>query len=203
MRLSREQRREVIARAAEELFAEHGYAEASMDAIAARAGVSAPVVYDHFASKAELHLALLRERGPAVLAAVAGRVAGEREPEARLRAGIDAFFAFVHEHPATWRLLFREAPADAAVAEQARRQQASTTSALAALLRADAGGWADREDRLEEATEIVAELLKSGLNGLAGWWWDHPDVPRERLVELVMAALWTGLERLRSERPER
>ena len=203
MRLSREQRREVIARAAEELFAEHGYAEASMDAIAARAGVSAPVVYDHFASKAELHLALLRERGPAILAAVAERVAAQTGHEARLRAGVDAFFAFVHDHPATWRLLFRDAPADAAVAEQARRQQAQTTRALAALLRADAGVWGGADPDAEQATEIVAELLKSGLNGLAGWWWDHPDVPRERLVELVMAALWTGLERLRSERPER
>jgi AcrR family transcriptional regulator len=160
--------------------------------------VSAPVVYDHFGSKAGLHLALLRDRGPAILAAVAGRTAAETEPEARLRAGIDAFFAFVHDHPATWRLLFRDAPADAAVAEHARRQQAETTRAIAALLRADAGAWARADPDIGEATEIVAELLKSGLNGLAGWWWDHADVPRERLVDVVMTALYTGLERTRA-----
>jgi AcrR family transcriptional regulator len=191
-------RREAIARAAEEVFAEQGYAEASMDAIAARAGVSVPVVYDHFGSKAGLHLALLSERGPAILEVVADRIADERGPEARLRAGIDAFFTFVHDHPATWRLLFRDAPTEPAVAEQARRQQAETTAQLAALLRADAGAWAERETDIGEATEIVAEFIKTGLNGLAGWWWEHPNVPRERLVELVMTALWTGFERERT-----
>src|SRR5918912_3337866 len=94
MRLTRQDRRTEIVRAAEGVFAELGYAEATIDAIAARAGVSAPVVYDHFASKAELHLTLLRERGPAILEAVARRIARERDAEARLRAGIDAFFAF-------------------------------------------------------------------------------------------------------------
>lgn len=195
--MTREKRRTVIARAAEELFAQHGYAEASMDAIAKRAGVTAPVIYQHFGSKAGLHLALLEERGPAILVAVAERVAATDGAEARLRAGIDAFFTFVRAHPATWRLLFRDAPADPAVAEVARRQQAQTTTAIAALLRADAGRWLERDPAPDEATEIVAELLKSGLNGLAGWWWDHPDVPRERLVEVVMDAVFTGLERLR------
>jgi AcrR family transcriptional regulator len=195
VRLTRAERRAEIARAAEEVFAEHGYAEASMDAIAARAGVSAPVLYDHFDSKAELHLALLRERGPAILEAVAERISTERDAEARLRAGIDAFFAFVHDHPATWRLLFRDAPTEPTVFEEARRYQAQTTAALASLLRADAGAFAKREARLEEATEVIGELLKTGLNGLAGWWWEHRDVPRERLVELVMITVWTGLER--------
>ena len=172
-----------------------------MDVIAARAGVTAPVVYDHFASKAELHLALLRERGPAILEAVGRRVAGEETSEARLRAGIDAFFAFVREHPATWRLLFRDPPSEPAVAEQARLQQAQTTAALARLMRSEAGTWAEREPNVEEAVEIFAELLKTGLNGLAGWWWDHPEVPRERLVEHVMTAFWTGFERVEKGGP--
>jgi AcrR family transcriptional regulator len=198
VRLTREDRRTEIVRAAEGLFAELGYAEATIDAIAARAGVSAPVVYDHFASKAELHLTLLRERGPAILEAVAERIARERDAEARLRAGIDAFFAFAREHPFTWRMLFRDPPSDARVLEQSRRQQAETTRALAGLLRADAGAWAEQEGNLDQASEVLAEFLKTGLNGLAGWWWEHPEVSRDRLVDLVMSAIWTGFETLHS-----
>ena len=58
-RLSAAARREVIERAATEVFAEHGYAGASIDEIARRSGVTPPVVYDHFASKLDLFTRLL------------------------------------------------------------------------------------------------------------------------------------------------
>ena len=61
-RLSAAARRELIERAATEVFAERGYAGASIDEIARRSGVTPPVVYDHFASKLALFTRLLERR---------------------------------------------------------------------------------------------------------------------------------------------
>ena len=61
-RLTRAQRREVIERAATQVFAEHGYERAGIDEIARRSGVTPPVVYDHFASKQDLYRRLLERQ---------------------------------------------------------------------------------------------------------------------------------------------
>ncbi len=44
-------------------------------------------------------------------------------------------------------------------------------------------------------SEVYAEMLRTGLNGVAAWWYDHPDVPRDELVELVYGFYWSGLRR--------
>ena len=49
-----------------------------------------------------------------------------------------------------------------------------------------------------EALEMAAEVMRAGLTGLAIWWIDHPEVPRERIVETAINALWIGFERVRS-----
>ena len=46
--------------------------------------------------------------------------------------------------------------------------------------------------------EMAAEVMRAGLTGLAIWWIDHPEVPRERIVETAINALWIGFERVRS-----
>jgi hypothetical protein len=42
---------------------------------------------------------------------------------------------------------------------------------------------------------MLAELLKTAITGLASWWYEHPEVPREELVDTVMEFAWRGLER--------
>jgi hypothetical protein len=48
------------------------------------------------------------------------------------------------------------------------------------------------------ALEMAAEVMRSGLTGLAIWWIDHPEVPRPQIVETAVNALWIGFERVRS-----
>ena len=91
-RLSAAERREVIELAATEVFAERGYHAASMEEIARRSGVSVPVVYDHFASKQELHRRLLERHFAELRALWAARIDAEPS-EGQLADAIDAWFA--------------------------------------------------------------------------------------------------------------
>lgn len=193
------ERRGIIMGAAMEEFARRGYQAASLDAIARSSGVSKPVIYDHFASKQALHVALLEDQLQELLAHVAARVPQDASAEVRLRRGVEAFFGFVEDHPYAWRMLFREVAGETEVAEAHRRIQSAATGFAKGLLASEPFfvGW-DGPGR-ERAVEMLAEMLKSGLNGLAAWWYEHPDVPREQLVEVATGYAWLGLDRLRSE----
>ena len=89
--------------AAEALFSEHGYAGTSMDEVARRAGVTKPVVYDHFRSKEDLLGACVDRVGEALARRVVEAAAVDGGPEARLRSGTRAFFAFVAEQRGLWQ----------------------------------------------------------------------------------------------------
>src|SRR4051794_33118690 len=96
-RLPADQRRALIETAATELFAERGFHRTAVGEIARRAGVTVPVLYDHFASKKELHRRLL-ERHFADLRAIWDRhlMGGSGQ---HLAEALDAWFAYVEDHP--------------------------------------------------------------------------------------------------------
>src|SRR3979411_377470 len=98
-RLTLDQRRIRILAAATRIFARKGYDGASMSAIAAAAGITKPVLYDHFASKDALFETLLGSIRDDLLAK--GRAIGKSDAgeELRFRAAVDAFFAFVEAQP--------------------------------------------------------------------------------------------------------
>jgi AcrR family transcriptional regulator len=190
-----EARREVIERAATEVFAERGYHRASMDEIAARSGVSVPVVYDHFESKAELHRRLL-ERHFAELRAIWAEHAGG-DPEHRLPETLDAWFGYVETHPFAWRMLFRDTTGDDAAEAVRRDVAAQSRAALLPLLAREPGAAVVAGSPGEEALDMVWEVLRAVLQGLALWWYDHRHVPREQVVATAMNALWIGFDRAR------
>ena len=90
-------------------FAERGYERASMREIARLAGVTAPVLYDHFSSKRDLLVALLEER-EAELRAHQGRERGPEPGPELARALVEDFFSWVEANPDAWRMLFRDTP---------------------------------------------------------------------------------------------
>src|SRR5436305_746078 len=102
-------RRQVIEVAASELFAERGYQGASIDEIARRSGVSAPVLYDHFESKEDLYKRLLERHLRELLDLWRAELAGDEPVDKRIVRALDAWFRYIDEHPA-WLLVFRDAP---------------------------------------------------------------------------------------------
>jgi AcrR family transcriptional regulator len=184
-RLPAAERRELIERAATEVFAERGYQGASIDEIARRSGVTPPVVYDHFASKLDLHRRLLERTRDELLEMWRAELAVDAEAEVRIPRALDAWARYVESHPYAARMYFQEPSGD-----QAAR------AALAAILGREPGAEniAGAEDY---ALEMAAEVMRAALTGLAVWWIDHPEVPRERIVEAAVNAIWIGFERVR------
>jgi AcrR family transcriptional regulator len=199
-RLTAEQRREGILRAAVDVFAERGYHASSIDDIARAAGISKALIYEHFSSKEELHMRLLEENGRELLERLAAAIVGTRRAEARLEAGADAFFRFVEERRGAWRILFREVT-DPGVARVLERIVGQVTEVVATLIAEDPGSRSapgESEPVRQENIRMLAQMLVGAVQSLANWWADHRRVPRERLVELVMDFAWLGLDRLRS-----
>jgi AcrR family transcriptional regulator len=195
-RMSAAARREVIELAATEVFGEHGYHAASMEEIARRSGVSVPVVYDHFESKQELHHRLL-ERHFAELRAVWARRSGDAPPERRMALALDEWFGYVETHAYAWRMLFRDTTGDPAVEAIHREVAARSRAALLPLLAREPGAETVAGSLDEEALDLVWEVFRAVLQGLALWWYEHPHVPRERIVATAMNALWIGFDRAR------
>jgi AcrR family transcriptional regulator len=195
-RLSAPKRRELIEEAASELFAERGYNGASIDEIARRAGVTAPVLYDHFSSKAELHRSLLERHFAELRALWREQLAGEEPPAWRIPRAIDAWFAYVQEHPYAWRMLFRDTTGEPDVRAAHEQVIAASRAAIMPLFLRERGAAAHVADVDQTALEMAWEAMRALMQGLALWWYEHRDVPRERVVSTAMNALWIGFERV-------
>jgi hypothetical protein len=134
----------------------------------------------------------LEREADALLASLASSVptAAESGAAERLRAGIDAFFRYAEERPVAWRLLIRDPPTDPELAATHKAIQQRGTAAVAVLIAGEHVPDAGKRQH----KEILAELLKSALTGLASWWTDHPTVPRKRLVDIAFEFAWSGLQ---------
>ncbi|RIS95939.1 TetR/AcrR family transcriptional regulator, partial [Mycobacteroides abscessus] len=91
-RLPRDERRGQLVGSASEIFVDRGYHAAGMDEIADRAGVSKPVLYQHFPSKLELYLAVLHKHADNLVSSVRQALRTTTDNRQRLRAAVMAFF---------------------------------------------------------------------------------------------------------------
>jgi AcrR family transcriptional regulator len=140
-RLSRVERSREVLDAAESVIADRGIQASSMDEIAERAGVTKPVVYDHFGSKDGLVAALVLRAGADLATTVLEAVTAAGDPESALAAGLAAYFQFMQDRRTSWSSLLSETAAltsaAAAALEQVRDQQAEV---IARLVTADVPG---------------------------------------------------------------
>ena len=190
-------RRRVIADAAAELFAERGYRGASIDEIARRSGVTPPVLYEHFASKRELYRELLERHFAELREVWREHFAVEGPAEQRVARSFDAWFAYVEAHPFAGRVLFRYST-DPEIEDVHGEVAAQSREAILPLFAAEPGAENVAGSLSGEGIEMVWVVLRGVLQGLAVWWSEHPEVPRERIVAAAMNSLWIGFERAQS-----
>jgi AcrR family transcriptional regulator len=184
-RVSRAERERQILDAAIAVFSERGYANASMDAVAERVGVTKPVVYTHFGSKEGLLLAAVSWIRAALLEATSAAAFSTDEPEEMLRRGTLAFFRFLDQRAAAFSLLLHcEASIAAAELEGIRAEH---TDFIARLLAA--------ADPAADAVRLQgwARVIVGACERLGVWRKQDPRVTAEQATEYLMDLAWTGL----------
>jgi AcrR family transcriptional regulator len=185
-------------------MASRGYDRISVSEIAAAAGCSKAVLYDHFSSKGEIAVAAVEQTNLELLAHVGTAVAAaaDESERVRLEAALNAFFEFVELHPPACRTLFRDPSADPVVFDAHTRAKRTAAQGVAAML-AEGVEPEPGDTELDQMLELFGEMLTSALASLALWWEYHPDVPRADLVRASVSFTFLGLERLaRGERLE-
>src|SRR5215831_7399356 len=137
-RLPASARREQLLAVGLEVFARQGFHGTSMNEVAEAAGVTKPVLYQHFASKRELYLALLEDVGRQLLRAIAQATAGSTDGRAQTEAGFTAYFKWVADDHAAFLLLFGSgARRDEEFAEAVRNVEDVIAEAIEPLIAAD------------------------------------------------------------------
>jgi AcrR family transcriptional regulator len=183
-RVGRAERERQILDAAIAVFGDRGYQAASMDQVAARVGVTKPVLYTHFGSKHGLLLACVARARAELLEGTATATAAPGKPEEMLRSGTLAFFDYLERNAPAWTLLYSEASVAGEALEGIRAQQ---TDFIATLLAAQAPGT-DRQ-RLEGWAHVIVGACER----LALWRGSAHTVTGEQATDYLMDLVWTGL----------
>jgi AcrR family transcriptional regulator len=188
-RLPRSARRNQLLGAAEEVFVAQGYHAAAMDDIAERAGVSKPVLYQHFPGKLELYLALLDKHCDALVEAIRGALEATTDNKLRVQATTEAYFAYVAAESGAFRLVFEsDLTNEAAVRERVEAVTRATATLVSKVIAEDT-----------DLPEEEAMLLAVGVCGLCQitarfWLAQGGTIPKDEAVRLVSSLSWRGLK---------
>ena len=187
-RLPRHERRRQLLDAALEVFVSQGYHAAAMDDIAERAGVSKPVLYQHFPGKLELYLALLDQSVDELVATVRDALESTTDNKQRVAATFTAYFEYVAGEGQAFRLVFEsDLSNEAAVRERLERGQQECAQMISQMVEQDAG--------LDDDEAHLLSVAMVGLAQVTARYWlttrDH--IPRETAEQLVARLAWRGI----------
>ncbi len=189
-RLPGPERREQLMTVARTVLAERGFHETSMNDIASAAGVTKPVLYQHFASKRELYTAVLTDIGRRLQDTVIASAAGADTPKGQVEAGFEAYIRFVEDDPHGFSLLFsgssRQDPEWGVVTSNV---ELSIADAIASLIAVDG---MSKHHRLTLAHGIVG-LAESMMRF---WQREVGTLDRDELLRDLVALAWVGLRGL-------
>jgi AcrR family transcriptional regulator len=192
LRLAPDERRRQLLDVACTEFAERGFYATSMDDLAAAAGITKPVFYQHFPSKRALFIAVLEDVGGRLLAVLTDATSSAQTGRDRVAEGFAAYFRFVEEDRAAFRLLFgASARNDAEFADVVDEVLAAAADAVSTLIEIEGS----EEHRLVLAHAVVGMAESISRHALA-----DPDGAHdpEQLAHWVAELAWFGLRGVRS-----
>ena len=187
-------RRSAVMRAGLEVFTEKGFHLTSMDDIAERAGVSKPILYQHFASKQELYLGILDERVEAIVEQVREAIEGESTNKARLKAAIACYFNLVDDADLGYRLIFES---DFTMNHDVRARVEDVVSQVSRIVGAEVSKQTGMS--LGEANILAGGL--SGLAQAAAWRWLRLGRPIsiDLAISQTLDLAWNGLASIQAK----
>ena len=187
-RLPRPARRLQLLGAARDVFVAQGYHAAAMDEIAERAGVSKPVLYQHFPGKLELYCALLDESADELIRTMNEALSSTTENRQRVPATFKAFYDFVAGAGETFRLVFESDLSNVpAVRGRLEKVMSGCAAMVAQFIREDAG-----------VSDSESHLLGMALVGMAQvsaryWLSTGREIPKDAAEQLIARLAWRGI----------
>lgn len=192
-RLPAARRREQLLEVALHVFAARGFHQTSMNDVAEAAGVTKPVLYQHFTSKRALYLELLELVSLRLMAAIDEATSAAAGPREQVERGLRAYFRFVVDSPDEYQLMFGGGTRrDAEFAQESARLERSIAEVIAGLI------------TVEGLAEHDRQLLAHGIVGLAEgatrhWLGDGLDLDADEVTDRVADLAWRGLRGIRSD----
>jgi AcrR family transcriptional regulator len=188
-RMRAPERREQLLQVARTVFARRGFHTVTMDDVAREAGVTKPILYDHFPSKRDLYRGLLEGDLAALKEKIRHALESSRGNRERIRASFQAYFDFVDEEGEGFRLLMQEA----AGAEREFRDliadfREGVLAEVTELILRESQGRLDRRE---------AEDVALGLIGMAEMVAQHDPGrskdERRKTVDTLVRLAWRGI----------
>lgn len=187
-RMTRAARREQLINTARSLFAAHGYDAVSIEEIAAHAGVSKPVVYEHFGSKEGIYQVIV-DREVTFLTNLFGEyLKPGTHPRIMLEQVLLAVLDYIEKHPEGFRLLAHQSPS-AVGGENFTTVMGDVAEQLGELLVP-----VMREQGFGQTSATIYGQLLAGAAGRIGQWWvDSHEASKEVVAGHAVNLLWNGL----------
>jgi len=186
--MPRKARRAQLLESALEVFVAQGYHSAAMDDIAVRAGVSKPVLYQHFPGKLDLYLALLDASCDQIIANCKMALDSTSDNKQRVGATMAAFYDYVSADTGAFRLVFEsDLTNEPAVREHVERVTSECAAMIAEVIHEDTG-------LPDEASHLLAVALVGMAQVSARYWLaDASTISRNDAAALIAGLAWRGI----------
>lgn len=206
VRMSGQERREQLLDVGRKLFAEKGFEAVSVEEIAAKAGVSKPVVYEHFGGKEGLYAVVVDREMTYLLLSISEALGDLKDSSSNARVLLEragfALFDYIDQYPDGFRILVRDSPTPndpEAVGSPASGRLANVIVDVAAQVQ-DLLAAQFKAHRINPKLAPMYSQMLVGMVALTGQWWlDVRKPKKEEVVAHLVNLAWNGLEHMEAK----